>query len=79
MGKYIIKKLILLIITLLITSFVIFLIFELVPGDPAVDKLGTRATPEAVEALRVKWGLDQPFIIRYLQFVRSVFTLDFGV
>ena len=79
MGKYIIKKLILLIITLLITSFVIFLIFELVPGDPAVDKLGTRATPEAVEALRVKWGLDKPFILRYFLFVTSVFTLDFGV
>ncbi len=78
MGKYIIKKLILLIITLLITSFVIFLIFELVPGDPVMDKLGTRATPEAVEALRAKWGLDQPFLLRYLKFLGGIFTLDFG-
>ena len=78
MGKYIIKKLIRLIITLIITSFVIFLIFELVPGDPVLDKLGTRATPELVEALRIQYGLDQPFIVRYLKFVGGIFTLDFG-
>ena len=78
MGKYIIKKLIRLIITLIITSFVIFLIFELVPGDPVLDKLGTRATPELVESLRIQYGLDQPFIIRYLKFVGGIFTLDFG-
>ena len=78
MGKYIIKKLIRLIITLIITSFVIFLIFELVPGDPVLDKLGTRATPELVEALRIQYGLDQPFILRYLKFIGGIFTLDFG-
>ena len=78
MGKYIIKKFILLIITLIITSFVIFLIFELVPGDPVMDKLGTRATPEAVEALREKWGLNQPFLLRYFKFLLGIFTLDFG-
>ena len=78
MGKYIIKKLIRLIITLFITSFVIFLIFELVPGDPVLDKLGTRATPELVEALRIQYGLDQPFILRYLKFIGGIFTLNFG-
>lgn len=78
MGKYIIKKLIRLIITLIITSFVIFLIFELVPGDPVLDKLGTRATPELVESLRIQYGLDQPFLVRYLKFVGGIFTLDFG-
>ena len=78
MGKYIIKKLIRLIITLIITSFVIFLIFELVPGDPVLDKLGTRATPELVESLRIQYGLNQPFIVRYLKFVGGIFTLDFG-
>ena len=78
MGKYIIKKLIRLIITLFITSFVIFLIFELVPGDPVLDKLGTRATPELVEALRIQYGLDQPFVLRYLKFIGGIFTLDFG-
>lgn len=78
MGKYIFKKLIFLIITLLVASFVIFLIFELVPGDPVLDKLGTRATPESIEALTIKWGLDKPFMVRYFRFVTGIFTLDFG-
>lgn len=78
MGKYIIKKLIRLIITLIITSFVIFLIFELVPGDPVLDKLGTRATPELVEALRIQYGLNEPFILRYFKFLGGIFTLNFG-
>ncbi len=78
MGKYIIKKFILLIITLIVTSFVIFLIFELVPGDPVTDKLGTRATPEMIESLRTKWGLDQPFVLRYFKFLGGIFTLNFG-
>lgn len=78
MGKYIIKKFILLIITLIVTSFIIFLIFELVPGDPVLDKLGTRATPEKIESLRHEWGLDKPFILRYLIFLKGVFTFDFG-
>ena len=78
MGKYIIKKLIRLIITLIVTSFVIFLIFELVPGDPVLDKLGTRATPELVEALRIKYGLNEPFILRYFKFLGGIFTLNFG-
>lgn len=79
MGKYILKKLIFLIITLLLASFVIFLIFELVPGDPVLNKLGTRATPESIEALTIKWGLDKPFIVRYFRFLSGIFTLDFGV
>ena len=78
MGKYIIKKLIRLIITLIVTSFVIFLIFELVPGDPVLDKLGTRATPELVEALRIQYGLNEPFILRYFKFLGGIFTLNFG-
>ena len=78
MGKYIIKKLIRLIITLIVTSFVIFLIFELVPGDPVLDKLGTRATPELVEALRIQYGLNEPFIVRYFKFLGGIFTLNFG-
>ena len=79
MGKYIIKKLILLIITLIVTSFIIFLIFELVPGDPVLDKLGTRATPEKIESLRSQWGLDRPFFVRYFSFLKGIFTLNFGM
>lgn len=79
MGKYILKKVLIFIVTLLIASFVVFTIFELVPGDPVLDKLGTRATDEAIAALRSEWGLDRPFIVRYAKFLLGLVTFDFGV
>lgn len=78
MAKYLFKKIIIFIITVLIASFVIFAIFELVPGDPVMDKLGIRATPESVARLRTEWGLDKPFILRYFKFLLGVFTFNFG-
>lgn len=78
MGKYILKKFIIFAVTLLITSFVVFAIFEIVPGDPVLDKLGTRATQESVDALRSEWGLDKPLPVRYLSFVTGLVTLNFG-
>lgn len=78
MSKYIIKKILLLLLTLFLTSLIVFTIFEMIPGDPVLDKLGTRATPESIEALRKEWGLDRPFIIRYFDFLKGALTLNFG-
>ena len=50
--KYIIKKLLTLILTLFFISVLVFLIFQVIPGDPALSILGTEATEEQVEALR---------------------------
>ena len=50
--KYFLKKITGLIITLLIVTMLVFLAFDIIPGDPALAKLGTEATPEQVEALR---------------------------
>ena len=49
--KYIIKKLLTLILTLFFISVLVFLIFQVIPGDPALSILGTEATEEQVEAL----------------------------
>ncbi|MBQ8188329.1 MAG: ABC transporter permease [Lachnospiraceae bacterium] len=63
--KQILKKLASMLITLLIVSFLVFLAFDLIPGDAATSKLGTQATPERVEALREEMGLNRPFLVRY--------------
>lgn len=78
MGKYLIKKAIVLVFTLLVVSFVVFGIFAILPGDPAVHKLGTQATPEKLEALREEMGLNLPFLLRYFQWFKNMITLDFG-
>ena len=54
-----IKKITTLIITLLLVSVVTFVAFSVIPGDPALAKLGTYATPERVEALREEMGLNK--------------------
>ena len=51
------KKITTLIITLLLVSVVTFVAFSVIPGDPALAKLGTYATPERVEALREEMGM----------------------
>ena len=78
MLKYVAKKLIMLIVTLLVTSFVVFLIFNIIPGDPAIHKLGTQATPEKLEALRNEMGLNAPFFARYFNWLFKMFVGDFG-
>ena len=60
--KQIVKKIITTLLTLVIVSFLLFLAFELIPGDPARAKLGTDATPEQIRALRTQMGLDRPLM-----------------
>ena len=65
-------------VTLLLVSFLVFLCFSVIPGDPALSKLGTEATPEMVEALRKEMGLDRPFLVRYGDWLWSFIKGDMG-
>ena len=59
-------------IAVLALSFVTFLAFQVLPGDPAMMKLGTNATPEALEALREEMGLNDPMLVRYGRWLGGV-------
>ena len=65
-------------LTLWIVSMVVFGITGLLPGDAAQQALGQAATPEQVAALRHQFGLDQPAITRYVQWLAHVVTGNFG-
>jgi peptide/nickel transport system permease protein len=65
-------------LTLLIVSMVVFGITGLLPGDAAQQALGQAATPEQVTALRHQFGLDQPALRRYVQWLVHVMTGNFG-
>ncbi|AZE99329.1 Binding-protein-dependent transport system inner membrane component precursor [Pseudomonas orientalis] len=67
------------IVTLLIVSMVVFAITAVLPGDAAQQALGQFATPEQVTALRLKLGLDQPGVLRYLHWLMSLLSGDMGV
>lgn len=76
--KYIIKKLLTLILTLFFISVLVFLIFQVIPGDPALSILGTEATEEQVEALREQLGLNDPMPERYFNWFTGVLTGNLG-
>ena len=64
--------------TLVAASVIIFLFIHLIPGDPIYVLLGDEATPEQVEALRNRLGLDQPLLVQYFHWVGNVLRGDFG-
>jgi len=76
--KYVLKKTCTLIITLFIVSLLAFLAFQIIPGDPTTEMLGTEATLEAREALRAELGLDRPVLVRYWDWLTGFVTGDFG-
>ena len=76
--KYAVKKLGMMLLTMLIVSFLAFLACQVIPGDPTNTILGTDATPEQVAALRAQLGLDRPFFVRYFDWLFSFVRGDFG-
>ncbi|GAB3052076.1 ABC transporter permease [Sediminivirga luteola] len=59
-------------------SLVIFLLLQLVPGDPARTILGAGATEDAVAAVRAELGLDQPLPVQFLGYLQGLITGDLG-
>jgi len=77
-GKFILRRLLLLIPIMLGLTVLVFLFIRLLPGDPAGAILGERATPEAVERVRTALGLDRPLIEQYWEYVSGLVRLDLG-
>ncbi len=79
MPSFIFKRIISLLLSLVAASVVIFLVLEVVPGDPASYMLGINADPQAVEALRDQLGLNAPWFERYFSWIFGLLQGDFGV
>ena len=77
--KYLFKRALTLLATMLIVSFLTFAAFSLISGDAATTKLGTSATPERLAALRAEMGLDRPLTVRYGEWLLGFFTGNLGV
>ncbi|MDN5550261.1 MAG: ABC transporter permease, partial [Brevibacterium sp.] len=66
------------VLALIVASVVVFALMSILPGNAAQVALGTNATPEAVAALEAQYGLDQPPLVRYFDWVGGMLTGDFG-
>ena len=76
--KYIIKKIFSMMITLVVVSFCVFLAFNIIPGDPALRRLGTEASIELIEQTREQMGLNDPLLVRYARWFVNFLHGDMG-
>lgn len=78
MTKYIIKRLIFIIPTLLLVTFIVFSIMALTPGDPGRLILGPNAPQAAVNDMNEQLGYNKPFLVRYVNYIGDILHGDFG-
>lgn len=82
MKKYLLKRIVTFLLVLLSVSLLCFALINLFGNDPAqiIARRGNiNATQETIEAIRVELGLDKPLMVRYLLWIRGLFTGDVGV
>ena len=78
MSIFLAKRFFALVITLLVASLVIFLLMEILPGDPASIILGVGAQEDTLLALRTEMGLDHSAPERYFHWISGILSGDFG-
>ena len=85
MVKYICRRIIYMILVLFIVSIILFTIFQFMPGDRALIRIGAGGGGMRPEAFQMLYdqavrelGLDKPVIVQYLMWMRNVISLDFG-
>ncbi|GAA3801430.1 MULTISPECIES: ABC transporter permease [Amycolatopsis] len=78
MLRFLTRRLLQAIPTLLVLSILVFAWLRLLPGGPATALLGDKATPEKIASLNSVLGLDQPIFVQYFKFLGRVVTGDFG-
>lgn len=78
MLAYIVRRIMIMIPTLLGVSVIVFLMLHMTPGDPAELLLGERATEEALDELRLHLGLKEPLYVQYGLFLKRLLKGDLG-
>lgn len=78
MGSFIVRRLLLAVLTLLGISFITFMTVFLVPADPARVIAGEKATEQIVDSIRHQLGLDQPIYVQYIRYLWGLLHGDFG-
>lgn len=77
--RYLAIRIASLLLTVVVGSFVVFLVMKAAPGDPAVAVLGENARPELVAAFRAKHNLDAPLLVQYGRWLAGAVRGDFGL
>ena len=78
MGTFILRRLLQAIPVIFFSTFMVFLIIHLIPGDAAAVLAGPNATPQALAAIRTDMGLDEPLPVQYAVWVGHLLQGDLG-
>jgi peptide/nickel transport system permease protein len=78
MTSFLLRRSAALAAALVVASLVVFIVLQILPGDPALVILGPDARPDTLAALRHQLGLDLPISLRYLRWAGHLLTGDFG-
>jgi peptide/nickel transport system permease protein len=78
MSVFVLRRFLTLVATLLGASLIIFLVLDALPGNAAETLMGADASPDAIRALTVKLGLDQPLLTRYVHWIGGMLVGDLG-
>ncbi|WP_437582324.1 ABC transporter permease [Paramicrobacterium sp. CJ85] len=78
MIRFVLTRLLLLVVGLFVASALIFATLRVLPGDVAQVIAGTDSTPEQVEALRQSLGLDRPLLVQYAEWIGGILHGDLG-
>lgn len=78
MFVYIVRKILNTLPTLLGVALIIFVLFNMVGGDPTYQMLGKHATAEQVAEIRHEYGFDQPLPVQFVQYLKQIVTFDYG-
>lgn len=79
MARYVLRRVGQAAVVLLGVSVIVFMLMQLVPGDPVRIALGTRFDQETYDALRARSGLDRPLPVQYVSYLGNALTGDLGV
>jgi peptide/nickel transport system permease protein len=78
MGRYLLRRLLQSIPVIFFSTFLVFLVIHLIPGDAATVLAGPNATAETLAAVRTDMGLDQPLVVQYFVWVGHLLEGDLG-
>ena len=75
---FVLKRVLQIVPTLFFAILITFIIIHMAPGDPARAMAGENASPESIEALRERWGMDEPLYVQFGIYLNKILHLDLG-
>ena len=76
--SYSVRRLLQMLVVMWLVATIVFVLFRIIPGDPATVVVGRDSTQEAREAMRAEMGLDRPVVVQYVTWLGNVLQGDLG-